>query len=92
MRLRENEAEQIADFLGMGVEDFVATYTVLGADRRSLTLTEREDGGCVLLSPDNLCTVHPVKPGQCRDFPEKWHVPGFKRKCQAASLPGKSLD
>ncbi len=31
---------------------------------------------------ENDCAVQPVKPKQCRDFPNLWNFPGFEKVCQ----------
>jgi Fe-S-cluster containining protein len=43
---------------------------------------EKPDGACIFLS-GNDCTVQPVKPQQCRDFPNLWNFPGFEKICHA---------
>ncbi len=87
VRLREDEVDTIAEFLGMPVEQFVARYTALTDDRRSLTLIERADGGCVMLTPDNRCRINPVKPFQCQGFPNTWNFPGWDELCRARLVP-----
>lgn len=83
VRLDADEVDEIAAFLGMEPRAFIERYTALAPDRRGLTLTDRPDGACILLTPENLCRVHPVKPRQCRDFPVRWHVPGYEALCRA---------
>jgi Fe-S-cluster containining protein len=39
-------------------------------------------GACVFLEGD-ACAVQPVKPQQCRDFPNLWNFPGFEKVCRA---------
>ncbi len=77
------EVDAIAEFLGLGVTAFTTDYVELTADRRSLTLIEKPDGSCIMLGEGNLCRIHPVKPRQCRDFPNKWNFPGFEKLCSA---------
>jgi hypothetical protein len=45
-------------------------------------LQEKPDGSCVFLD-GNDCSVQPVKPRQCRDFPNLWNFPGFEKICHA---------
>jgi Fe-S-cluster containining protein len=85
VRLSAAEADLIAAALGLEPRDFIERYTAVTADRRSLTLIERPDGGCIMLSEGNLCRVNAVKPRQCRTFPEGWRFPGFETLCQARS-------
>ncbi len=78
----EEEVTQIARFMGLSEEDFVARFTTLCADRRGLTLTEKPNGECILLDGID-CRINPVKPRQCRDFPNKWNFPGWRKLCEA---------
>lgn len=83
VRAREQEITAIAGFLQIGEADFRERFTVLAPDRKSLAFTDREDGACIFLLPDNHCRIHPVKPLQCRTFPDGWTVPPeFRRLCQ----------
>lgn len=72
----------MASHLGLPEFDFIQRYTRLTVDRRGLTLIEGADGACVFLSGEN-CLVQPVKPQQCRDFPNLWNFPGFEKLCRA---------
>lgn len=83
VRINGDEAEAIAEFLELKFEDFLNRFTELTSDRRSLSLIERDDGGCILLSEDGRCLIHAVKPRQCRDFPNKWNFPDWQTLCQA---------
>jgi uncharacterized protein len=33
------------------------------------------------------CRIHPVKPGQCAGFPNKWNFPGWRDVCEAVPVP-----
>lgn len=85
VRLRADEADAIARYLDLEPRDFIERYAAVTADRRSLTLVEGEDGACVMLGGDSLCRINPVKPRQCRDFPERWRAPGYDARCPACS-------
>ena len=61
---------------------FAAEYARLALDRRSLELGEKENGECVFLL-GNECVIHPVKPAQCRAFPDGWRYPGAEEICPA---------
>ncbi|MDX9978978.1 MAG: YkgJ family cysteine cluster protein [Lentisphaeria bacterium] len=87
VRLSEEEVDTIAEFLGMAVEQFVARYTTVTADRRSLTLIERGDGACIMLTGENRCRINPVKPYQCQAFPNIWNFPGWQEECEAKLVP-----
>lgn len=82
VRLSEGEIARLAQFLGRSEHDFIQQFTRLTADRRGLALTERPDGACIFLE-GNDCAVQPVKPQQCRDFPNLWNFPGFEQLCRA---------
>ena len=85
VKLLPGELEAIAKFLGVSAEEFSAASTRLSPDRQCLSLDERPDGSCIFLdaAPDGLarCIVDPVKPRQCRDFPERWNFPGWQKEC-----------
>ena len=85
VKLRQEEIEAIAGFLGISDEEFTSGYTRLSPDRQCLSLNERADGSCIFLetAPDGLttCSIAPVKPCQCRDFPEHWNFPGWQDEC-----------
>lgn len=82
MRLTDVEIARLADFLGLGEHEFIQRHTRLTQDRRGLALQEKPDGACVFLA-GNDCAVQPVKPQQCRDFPNLWRHPEAETKCRA---------
>lgn len=82
VRLSEAAITQIAAFLQLEEREFIQRYTLLSADRRGLILADQPDGACIFLKESN-CQIQPVKPQQCRDFPNLWNFPGFTDKCQA---------
>jgi len=81
VRLREGEAEAIAEFLGVGVGEFIQTQTRVTDDRRHLSLLENADGSCVFLTPDSRCEINPVKPAQCRGYPREWRTEILDAAC-----------
>jgi uncharacterized protein len=85
VKVSEEEIGKIAAFLGMEEVSFVEQYTRLRADRRGLSLTEWPDGPCIFLE-GNDCRINPVKPQQCRDFPNKWNFPGWRQVCEAVPV------
>lgn len=88
VRLVGGEAARLAAHLGITERGFADRYTRLAADRKALSLVEREDGTCVFLDGEPArCRVHEVKPQQCRTFPNGWSFPGFERVCAAALVP-----
>lgn len=82
VRLTETEIPAIATFLGFSENDFIQRHTRLQQDRRGLALQEQPDGACIFLQ-NNLCVVQPVKPQQCRDFPNLWKYPDAEKYCHA---------
>ena len=82
MKLTDLEIAALAAFKGMAEFDFVQQYTRLRDDRRGLVLKENPNGSCAFLN-GNDCAVQPVKPQQCRDFPNGWNFPGFEKLCRA---------
>lgn len=86
VRLEEHEIAPIADFLGMGEAEFLGRYTRLRGNRQGLSLVEKENHECVMLEGDS-CRIHPVKPGQCAGFPNKWNFPGWRKVCEAMPVP-----
>jgi Fe-S-cluster containining protein len=82
VRLTEAEMARIADFLGLTQTEFIARHTRLRADRKGLSLLEKASGECEFLV-GNDCSIQPVKPQQCRDFPNLWNFPGFEKVCRA---------
>ena len=85
VRLTEAEVTAMADFLGLSESAFIEEFTRLNWQRTGLTVTEQPGGACVFLDGVN-CRVQPVKPQQCRDFPNLWNFPGFQSLCQARPI------
>lgn len=82
VRLREEEIPAIAGFLGMSEQEFVQRHTRLQASRKGLSLLEEPDGRCEFLDGRD-CRLQPVKPAQCRGFPNEWNFPGWREVCEA---------
>jgi Fe-S-cluster containining protein len=82
VRLDEGEIARMASFKGAGEVEFIQRFTRLTNDRRGLSLAEKPNGECVFLEGRD-CSVQPVKPQQCRDFPNLWNFPGFEKTCRA---------
>ncbi len=80
--MTDAEITRLAAFLDLGEFDFIQRFTRLRADRRGLALKEKPNGECVFLE-GNACAVQPVKPQQCRDFPNLWRTPAFENQCRA---------
>lgn len=82
VRLGEEEIRRLAAFKGMAEREFIEQSTRLRGNRHGLALREKPNGECVFLA-GNDCAVQPVKPQQCRDFPNLWNFPGFADVCRA---------
>ncbi|MFO1477432.1 MAG: YkgJ family cysteine cluster protein [Verrucomicrobiota bacterium] len=85
VRLGDAEITRIAAFLELTEHDFIQRYTRLRHDRRGLVLQEQADGACIFLKGID-CAIQPVKPQQCRDFPNGWNFPGFEKFCKAIPI------
>ncbi|MHC1768158.1 MAG: YkgJ family cysteine cluster protein [Verrucomicrobiia bacterium] len=86
VRLSGAEIAELAAFKRMSEFDFIQAHTRLTSDRRGLALVEEPDGACIFLEGMD-CAVQPVKPRQCRAFPNAWNFPGFERICRAIPRP-----
>ena len=78
----DGELARLAAFKGMSEHEFIQRFTRLRQDRRGLSLHEKPNGECIFLEGKD-CSVQPVKPQQCRDFPNLWNFPGFEKVCRA---------
>lgn len=76
------EIEAIAGFLGMDEDFFIEQYCQLRENRQGLSLKDGPDGACIMLE-HNDCKINPVKPVQCRNFPNGWNFPGWRDRCRA---------
>src|SRR5436189_6003936 len=72
VRLSDAEISRLAAFKKMNEHDFIQQFTRLTSGRRGLALMDKPNGECVFLEGEN-CSVQPVKPQQCRDFPNLWN-------------------
>ena len=82
VRLQDGETAIIAHHLGLSEGEFIDRYTRLDRHRKGLALTDQGDGSCVFLDGAD-CRINPVKPQQCREFPNLWNFPNFQEVCQA---------
>jgi Fe-S-cluster containining protein len=84
------DIDAIAKFIGVERHRFVSQYCVLSGGRP--LLAQADNGYCLFW--DTVCTIHPVKPRMCRQWPyipsvvtdiKNWHV-------MAANCPGMRTD
>ena len=85
VKVSETEIASIARFLALSEEEFLARFTRLRTDRQGLSLIEKDNHECIMLDGD-ACIIHPVKPDQCRGFPNTWNFPGWESICHALPL------
>ncbi len=85
VRITDAEISRMAAHLGLDEHTFIQRYTKLRGDRQALVLMDKPNGECIFLNGSN-CEVQPVKPQQCRDFPNLWNYPGAEKLCRAKPL------
>lgn len=83
VRLTGDDITAIAGYLGMDERGFIEKHTRLRPSRDGLALIERPDGSCIFLEGVNHCAIQPVKPLQCRGFPNVWRFPGWRDMCES---------
>ena len=83
----DTEVDAIAGHLGLEVPDFIQRYTRVSANRKHLSLIDKEDGSCFFLEGKNSCRIQPVKPTQCKGFPNQWRFDGWREVCEATEVP-----
>ena len=86
VRVDDAEITAIAEHLALPESEFIARFTRLRRDRQGLSLIEKASGECIFLE-GSLCSIQPVKPQQCRDFPNLWNFPGFEKTCRSRAIP-----
>ena len=91
VRIEDDEIAPIAAHLGIPQHEFLARFTRLRTNRTGLSLIEKENHECIMLD-GNSCLIHPVKPAQCRGFPNLWNFPGWREVCEAIPLPAPPHD
>jgi Fe-S-cluster containining protein len=82
VRLDDGEIARISAFLGVSEVEFIQKHTRVTQDRRGLALEDKANGECIFLQGQD-CLVQPVKPRQCKEFPNLWNFPGFREVCRA---------
>ena len=78
--LTPEDVQAIATYLGLEETEFINTLCRLQRNRQGLSLIDDEKGACIMLRPEG-CAIQPVKPRQCRDFPQRWNFPGWQERC-----------
>ncbi len=85
VKLTDAEVAAMSVHLGVSEHEFIQRYTRLHSSRKGLALEDKPNGECIFLD-GNDCRVNPVKPQQCRDFPNLWNFPGFEQICRAKAI------
>lgn len=85
VRIDDEEITLMADFLNLSESEFIDRYTRIHTDRKSLSIIEKDNDECIFFVKGG-CVVNPVKPQQCRDFPNQWNFPGWREKCRAVFI------
>lgn len=86
VKLTDTDISAIAEFLGLDERDFIQKFTRLRPRRDGLALIDNPDESCVFLDGRD-CRIQPVKPLQCRGFPNTWNFPGWRDVCKAIEVP-----
>ena len=84
-KLTDADITSISGFLGLSEHDFIQNLTRLRPRRDGLALIDQPDGACIFLEGRD-CSVQPVKPIQCRGFPNTWNFPGWREVCEAIEI------
>lgn len=88
--LSRQDIENIAEYVGADADSFESKFCRFSGGRP--VLAQQENGYCIFW--DELCTVHPVKPRMCRQWPfiesvlvdvRNWHI-------MASMCPGIRTD
>ena len=66
--LTEEDVLNIANYLGLSVENFLKEYTIKkGENRLEMRVVNNH---CIFFDEkENLCLIHPVKPKTCKEWP-----------------------
>ncbi len=86
VKISDSEIAAISRFLRLTENDFIQNLTRLRPGRDGLALIDKPNGECVFLDGRD-CRIQPVKPAQCRGFPNTWNFPGWREVCEAVPVP-----
>lgn len=85
VRIKEEEIPGFAAHMGISEDEFIQRYTRLTPQRTGLALIDKPNGECYFLE-GNSCLLQPVKPVQCKGFPNTWNFPGWQEVCEAIPI------
>jgi len=83
--IEKDEVSNIAGHLGLSEEEFIADFTRLSANRKHLSLIDKNNHECIFLEGIE-CTIQSVKPRQCEGFPNKWNFKDWRQDCEAVPV------
>ena len=88
--LSEKDIDAISAYVSIERDAFIEKFCVPSGSRR--VIRQRPDGYCVFWN--QLCTIHPVKPRMCRQWPflESVLVDGINWQSMASMCPGVRKD
>ena len=88
----EKDLENIAAFIGESSETVKKKYCQMSGSKR--VLAQKEDGFCIFFDEIRQCSIHPVKPRMCRQWP---YIPSvlidpFNWQIMSGACPGIRTD
>jgi hypothetical protein len=88
--LSEADIDAISRYVGVSVERLLSHYTRRSGGRH--LITQGDNGYCIFWN--KVCTIHPVKPKMCRQWPfiRSILVDVTNWRAMAASCPGMNVD
>lgn len=88
--LADVDIEAIAEFIGVSVRRFKTHYTRASGGKR--LIVQGGNGYCIFW--DQVCTIHPVKPHMCRQWPfiRSLLVDVGNWRAMASTCPGMNPD
>ena len=90
VHVNEKEITAIAGYLNMPESEFIDQYTEITQNRKGLSIIDNEKGHCYFFDDEaNACGVYPVRPKQCKTFPNDWTVKDLESICPALPLKYK---
>lgn len=82
VKITDADITAMSAHFGLSERDFIEKYTRIRPHRDGLALLDKENGECIFLEGRD-CVVQDAKPTQCVGFPNTWHFPGWREKCEA---------
>ncbi len=88
----DKDIQNIAAYIEAPLETFVEIYCRPSGSK--LVLAQKDDGYCIFFDPTRQCTIHPVKPRMCRQWP---YIPSvlidpFNWEIMSGACPGIRTD